>query len=51
MNKEEIKNMLNKTISKDERQKLLDVLTEEDPDITIQEAMKMGFSYTEILFG
>ena len=51
MNIEEIKNMLNKTIPKDERQKLLDILTEEYPEITIQEAIEMGFSYTEILFG
>ncbi len=51
MNIEEIKNMLNKTIPKDERQKLLDILTEEYPEITIQEAMVLGFSYLEIIFG
>ena len=38
MNIEEIKNMLN-------------ILTEEYPEITIQEAMVLGFSYLEIIFG
>ena len=31
--------------------KSIDDLLKEQPNITIQEAMKMGYSYNEIIFG
>ena len=51
MNKEEFKKLIKQAKTRDEKQELLNKLMQKYPDITIQEAMVLGFSYLEIIFG
>ena len=51
MNIKEIKMLLEQAKSKEEEHELLDKIMEEYPDMTIKEAMDMGFSYFDIIFG